>query len=102
MRIKVTEEDLTRAINELEGIDIVIKDAEEARKALKLIIRHTEASRREDFDGLEDIVITESLEYPTTSVEYKRYYEIEFKIKDDGFLDMEIALIRELQRLFRK
>ncbi|MFQ6105017.1 MAG: hypothetical protein ACE5OP_12115 [Candidatus Glassbacteria bacterium] len=102
MRIKVAEENLIRAIRELEGIDIVIKDVEEAERGLRLIIRHTEASKRDDFDGLVDINITENLEYPTTSVEYKRYYEIEFKLKGDEYLDMEIALIRELQKFFRE
>lgn len=102
MRIKVEEKNLVKAIKELEGIDIVIKDVEEARKGLWLIIRHTEASRREDFKGIEDVIISKSLEYPTTSVEYRRYYEIEFKVKDDKYLDMEIALIRELQRMFKK
>jgi hypothetical protein len=101
MRIKIEESDFVRAIKKLEGIDILIKGVEEARKGLTLIIRHTEASRREDFNGLEDVFITESLEYPTTSVEFKRYYEIEFKIKDSSYLDMEIALIRELQKLFK-
>jgi hypothetical protein len=101
MRIKVEEESLVRAISELEGIDILIKDVEGARRGLRLVIRHTDASHREDFEGLEDIVITENLEYPTTSVEYKRYYEIEFKLKDDKYMEMEIALIRDLQKLLR-
>ena len=102
MRIKVPEESLVRAIKELEGVDILLKDAEEAKKVLKLIIRHTETSKHEDFMKLLDLVITESLEYPTTSVEYQRYYEIEFKLADEKFTDMELALIRELQKLFKE
>jgi hypothetical protein len=101
MRIKVPEENLVKAMKELEGVDILLKDAEEAKKVLMLIIRHTETSKHEDFMRLLDFGITESLEYPTTSVEYRRYYEIEFKLADEKFTDMELALIRELQKLFK-
>jgi hypothetical protein len=101
MRIKVAEDRLVRALKELEGVDVLVKSADEARKVLELIIRHTEVARRGDFRGAVDFNITESLEYPTTSVEYKRYYEIEFLSKDDAGIDVEIELIRELQRMFR-
>ncbi len=100
MRIKVTEEHLARALRDLEGVDILIKSADEARKVLELIISHTDVSRRGDLQGAVDFNITESLEYPTTSVEYKRYYEIEFQ-SNDAATDVEIELIRELQRMFR-
>lgn len=102
MRIKVAEENLVKAMRELEGVDILVKDAAEAKKVLTLIIRHTETAKREEFMRLLDFVITESLEYPTTSVEYRRYYEIEFKIADEKHTDTELALIRELQKLFKE
>lgn len=102
MRIKVAEEHLVRALRELEGVDILIKSADEAKKALELIIRHTDASKRGDFQKIADFNITENLEYPTTSVEYKRFYEIEFVSEDDAAIDVEIELIRELQKLFRE
>jgi hypothetical protein len=101
MRIKVQEEKLVKAMGDLENVDILIKDAAEAKKVLTLIIRHTEASKHEDFMKHLDFLITESLEYPTTAVEYRRYYEIEFKLDDENYTDMELSLIRELQKLFK-
>jgi hypothetical protein len=101
MRIKVQEENLVKAMRDLENVEILIKDAAEAKKVLSLIIRHTEASKHEDFMRHLDFVITESLEYPTTAVEYRRYYEIEFTLDDEKFTDKELSLIRELQKLFK-
>jgi hypothetical protein len=35
-------------------------------------------------------------------VEYQTYYEVEFILTDDRFIEMEIALIKELQAMFDK
>jgi len=35
-------------------------------------------------------------------VEYQTYYEVEFILTDERFIDMEIALIKELQATFEK
>ncbi len=103
MRIKVQDEKIVRAIKKLEGIDIVIKTVEDAKKAMHLILRKTEASRSKDYEGLKDMVITQVVEHDATSaMEYRTYYEIQFILADDRFTDMEIALIKELQAMFEK
>ncbi len=103
MRIKVQGDKIIRAIKKLEGIDVVIKTAEDAKKAMHLILRKTEISRSKDYEGLKDIAITQVVEHDATSaMEYKTYYEIEFILTDDRFSDMEIALIKELQAMFEK
>jgi hypothetical protein len=103
MRIKVQDEKMTRAIKRLEGIDIIIKTVEDAKKAMHLILRKTETSRSRDYEGLKDFVITQIVEHDATSaIEYKTYYEVEFILTDDRFVDMEIALIKELQAMFEK
>ncbi len=103
MRIKVQDEKIIRAIKKLEGIDVVIKTAEDAKKAMRLILRKTETSRSKDFEGLKDTVIAQVVEHDATSaMEYKTYYEIEFILADERFVDMEIALIKELQAMFEK
>ena len=102
MRIKVQNEKITKAIKKLEGIDIVIKTAEDAKKAILLILRKTEISRTNDYEGLKDIAITQVVSHATSAVEYQTYYEIEFILTDDRFLEMEIALIKELQAMFEK
>ena len=93
---------ITKAIKKLEGIDIVIKTVEDAKKAMLLILRKTEISHTKDYEGLKDIAITQVVEHATSAVEYQTYYEVEFILTDDRFIEMEIALIRELQTMFEK
>ena len=102
MRIKVRDEKIIKAIKKLEGIDIILKSVEDAKKAMLLISRRMEVSKSKDFEGLKDIVLTQVVEHPTSAVEHHLYYEIEFLLADDRFLEMEIQLIKELQGLFEK
>ena len=102
MRIKVRDEKITKAIKNLEGIDIILKTVEDAKKAMRLILRKTEISRTKDFEGLKEIAITQVVEHATSAVEYQTYYEVEFILADDRFVEMEIALIKELQVMFEK
>jgi NMD protein affecting ribosome stability and mRNA decay len=102
MRIKVRDEKISRAIKKLEGIDIIIKTVEDAKKVMRLILRKTEISRTKDYEGLKDMTITQVVEHATSAVEYQTFYEIEFILTDDRFIDMEIALIKELQAMFEK
>jgi len=102
MRIKVRNEKITKAIKKLEGIDIILKTVEDAKNAMHRILQKTEISRTKDYEGLKDIAINEVVEHPTSAVEYQTYYEVEFILTDDRFMEMEIALIKELQAMFEK
>lgn len=100
MRIKVRDEKIIKAIKKLEGIEIILKTVEDAKKAVRLILRRTEMSKSKDFEGLKDIAITQVIEHPTSAVEYQTYYEIEFILADERYTEMEISLIKELQGTF--
>ena len=102
MKIKVRDEKITKAIKKLEGIDIILKTAEDAKKAMRLILRKTEISSTNWLEGLKDIAIIQVVEHSTSAVEYQTYYEVEFILTDDRFIEMEIALIKELQAMFEK
>jgi hypothetical protein len=102
MRIKVQDEKIVKAIKKLEGVNIIIKTVEDAKKAMQLILRKTEISREKDYEGLKDIALTKVVEHATSSVDYEISYEIEFILTEDRFVDMEIALIKELQAIFEK
>jgi hypothetical protein len=102
MRIKVRDEKITKAIKKLEGIDIILKNVEDAKKAMGLILRKTDTSKSKEYEGLKEIVMTQVTEHPTSAVEYHIYYEIEFILTDDRYTDMEIGLIKELQGMFEK
>jgi hypothetical protein len=102
MRIKVRDIKVIKAIKKLEGIDIVLKNVEDAKKALRLILRRTEISKTPEYAGLKDIAVAQVLEQPTSAVENLISYEIEFILADERYTEMEIALIKELQGLFEK
>ena len=102
MKIRVRDEKITKAIKKLEGIDIVLKTVEDAKRAMLLILRKTEMSRTKEYEGIKDITITRIVEHATSAVEYQTYYEVEFILTDERFIDMEIALIKELQSMFEK
>lgn len=102
MRIKVYDEKITKAIKKLEGIDIILKNVEDAKNAMRLILRKTEISGTKDFEGIKDIAITQIVEHATSAVEYQTYYEIEFILTDERFIEMEVTLIKELQAMFEK
>ncbi len=102
MRIKVRDEKIIKVIKKLEGIDIILKTIEDAKNAMRLILRQTEVSRTKDYEGLKDIVITQVVERATSAVEHYSFFEIEFVLADPRFLEMEITLIKELQTMFEK
>ncbi len=102
MRIKVRDEKIIKVIKRLEGIDIILKTIEDAKNAMRLILRKTEVSRTKDYEGLKDIVITQVVEHATSAVEHHSFFEIEFVLADPRFLEMEITLIKELQTMFEK
>jgi hypothetical protein len=102
MRIKVRDEKLIRAIKKLVGIDIIFKNVEDAKKAMSMVLCRTEIAKTQGYEGLKEIRMTQVVEHPTSAVESHIYYEIEFVLTDDRYLDMEIALIKELQGLFEK
>ncbi len=102
MRIKVRDEKIIQAVKKLVGIDIVIKNVEDAKKAMRLILHKTEVAGTKDFEGIKDVAITQVVEHATSAVEYQTYYEIEFVLTDERFIEMEVALIKELQTMFEK
>jgi AAA+ superfamily predicted ATPase len=67
-----------------------------------MVLRRTEIAKTQGYEGLKEIRMTQVVEHPTSAVESHIYYEIEFVLTDDRYLDMEIALIKELQGLFEK
>jgi hypothetical protein len=102
MRIKVRDEKIRKAIKKLEGIDIVLKNVEDAKNAMRLILRRTGISKTKDYEGLKGMVLTQAVEHLTSAMESHVYYEIEFILSDERYMDMEIELIRELQGGFEK
>ena len=60
MRIKIRDEKISKAIKAMEGIDIIVKTPEDAKRSMYLILRKTETSRTKDYEGLKDIGVNPS------------------------------------------
>lgn len=101
MKIKVSQGELTKTIQRLIGIDIIIDTVDEARRALNLILERTETAKHPDYEALKEMKITQRVEHASTAMEHQTVFVIEFTLDDEAHLSMEIALIKELQRLFK-
>ena len=84
MRIKVRDEKITKAIKKLEGIDIILKNVEDAKKAMRLILRKTEISGTKDFEGIKDVAITQVVEHATSTVVRDRIHPHRREIHRNG------------------
>lgn len=102
MKIRVESEKLTKAVKKLDGIEIVVENADDAKEALNLILRKTGLFDREDYAKLKDVTVTSLQKYETSAVDYKMILLLEFLFEEDAPLDMKVSLIKEFQEFFSK
>ena len=102
MKIKVESEKIVKAARKLDGIEMVLENAEDAKEALNLILRKSELFRKEHYARLKDVVVTSFREYKTSAVDYRMVFLIEFLFEDNTPLDKKVSLIKELQEFFNK
>jgi hypothetical protein len=102
MKIKVESEKIVKAARKLDGIDMVVENAEDAKEALSLILRKSELFRKGDYTRLKDVVVTSSQEYKTSAVDYRRVFLLEFLFEDNTPLDTKVSVIKELQEFFNR
>jgi hypothetical protein len=102
MKIKVEREKLVKALKEVEGIEVTLENAEDAKEALDLILKKSQLFKGAEGKQLKDIVVTASQEYKTSAVEYNIVFTLEFVFASGVFTDAKIALIKEVQAFFAK
>ena len=102
MKIKVERDKIIKAINKLEGIEIVLENPEDAKEAIDIIIRKTELFKADNFKKLMEIKVTAVQEYKTSAVNYNIMFILEFNFEDDVNLDTKVEAIKELQEFFGK
>ena len=83
MKIKLESEKITKAVKKLDGVDIVLEDANDAKEALNLILRKTDLLRRYDYGKLKDVKVTSMQKYETSAVDYKMIILLEFLFEDE-------------------
>ena len=102
MKIKVESEKIIKAVKKLDGIEIVLENADDGKEALNLILRKTGLFDREDYGKLKDVTVTSLQKYETSAVDYKMIFLLEFIFEKDVSLDTKVGILKEFQEFFNK
>ena len=101
MKIKVESEKIIKAVKKLDGIEVVLENAEDAREAIRLVLKKSEFSR-EHHSKLKDVLVTSFQEYKTSAVDYRMVFLLEFLFTEDAALKEKVSVIKEIQEYFSK
>jgi len=102
MKIKVEQAKIVKALRDIEGIGVILENANDAKEALDLIMRKSELLKGGEGKKLKDIKVTASQEYKTSAVDYNLIFTLEFVFASGVFTDTKVALIKEVQEFFDK
>jgi hypothetical protein len=102
MKIKVDRAKIVKALKEVEGIEVTLENAEDAKEALDLILKKSQLFKGAEGKQLKDIIVTASQEYKTSAVEYNLIFTLEFVFASGVFTDAKTALIKGVQDFFAK
>jgi len=102
MKVKVEGEKIVKAVKKLDGIEIVLESADDAKEAINLILRKTDLFERDDYKKLKEVRVTSFQEYKTSAVDYKMIFLLEFLFEKDVSLETKVAAIKEVQEFFGK
>ena len=102
MKIKVERAKIVKALKDVEGIGVVLENANDAKEALDLIMRKSELLKGGEGKKLKDTKVTASQEYKTSAVDYDLIFTLEFVFASGVFTDTKVALIKEVQEFFDK
>jgi len=102
MKIKVESEKIIKAVKKIQGIEIVLENAEDAKEALHLILSKSDLSQKEGYARLRDIQVSSSHKYETSAVDYKLLFLLEFLFEENTPIETKTSVIKELQSFFNK
>jgi hypothetical protein len=102
MKIKVERAKIVKALKEVEGVEVALENAEDAKEAIDLILKKSQLFKGAEGKKLKDIIVTASQEYKTSAVEYNLIFTLEFVFASGVFTDDKLALIKEVQAFFGK
>jgi hypothetical protein len=102
MKIKVVSEKIVKAVKKLEGVEMVLENAEDAKEALSLILRRTDLLKEGDLGKLRDVKVSSFQEYKTSAVDYTMVFLLDFSFVPEASAESKVAVIRTLQDFFNK
>ena len=101
MKIRVESENIVKAVKKLDGIEIVLENADDAKEGIDLILRKAGLLKGDNYGKL-NVKVTSFQQYETSAVDYKMVFLLEFLFEDDISLDRRVSAIKELQEYFDK
>lgn len=102
MKIKVESEKIVKAVKKLEGVEMVLENAEDAKEALNLILRRTDLLRGWEISKLKDVQVSSFQEYKTSAVDYTLVFLLDFSFAPETTAESKIGVIKALQEFFNK
>jgi hypothetical protein len=102
MKIKVEGEKIVKAVQRLDGIELVLESTEDAKEAINVILQKSGLFRRNDTWKLNDIKVTTFRNYETSAVDYKMMCVLEFVFDKGVPLDRKMTAIKKFQEFFEK
>jgi copper chaperone CopZ len=102
MKIKVESEKIIKAVKNLDGVEIVVENPDDAKEAINFILRKTRIFGGADSEQLRDFKVSAYQKYETSAVDYKMIFLLEFFFEEDVSLDSRITVIKGLQEFFDK
>jgi hypothetical protein len=102
MKIKVESEKIVKAVKKLEGIEMVLENAEDAKEALNLILRRTDLLKVEDLGKLKDVKVSSYQEYKTSAVDYTMVFLLDFSFVPEASAGSKVSVLKSLQEFFNK
>ncbi|MBN2124288.1 MAG: hypothetical protein JW821_08340 [Deltaproteobacteria bacterium] len=102
MKIKVESDRIIKALKKLDGIEMVLENAEDAKEALGLIFRKKGLFSQGDFERLLDVKVASFQEYATSAVDYRMVFLLEFVFEENTSMEEKVAIIKSLQDFFTK
>ena len=102
MKIKVESEKIVKAVKKLEGVEMVLENAEDAKEALNVILRRTDFLKVNDLGKLREVKVSSYQEYKTSAVDYTMVFLLEFSFDPDVSAEIKVAVIKALQEFFNK
>ena len=71
MKIKVESEKIIKAVKKLDGIELVLENANDVKEALDLLLRKANLLDGNYHEKLQDFKVTSFEKYETSAVDYK-------------------------------
>ena len=102
MKIKVEGEKIVKAVQRLDGIELVLESTDDAKEAINIILEKSGLFRRNDSWKLKDIKVTSVRKYETSAVDYKMICLLEFVLDKGVPLDRKVTAIKRFQEFFEK